>query len=588
MSLKLQILQILVPIIFVSLISANLIFDNVQESIDLQVRFHATIDTINFCFFDEPKYGIVLVGDSKDIDIQLLMDYGPVIELDKSVVDESDNNYKLQIFIVTIDLDLEANIKRLKKSSWWNHDGFYIIIDNGLSKSQKCKDAGDVLQIAWKMDILRVIFICTDGTNGQVMFYTFNPFTSRSLISWERVKHINNESTDPWTLYRQRYIPNSLKCTTIDHDKTLHLDGYGGVSAAFSGVYNDRNHEKLIRFLYEQLNVTLSYLTMNDSLGLEVEGTSTTLLGNLLANKSLDMRLRFKGMVYTKEIVFSSIAFQSSYTLISKNHGKKSMFDQIYELFGWRLILIMAFFSITTIIMFKISMSMDIDLAILEIIRMWGNASFLKKPTDLPSRIYLFGILLLALILCSVFQGKILGFQLNPNPEKNIDTVNDLLVEFKNYKIYGSKIVINFLDEELIKRSISVKSIKSCVKYVVNDSSSVCAGGWLKLQNEALKYSDLYVAKAPFVKLYGALPMRKNWPLANRVNTILTQYFEHQPFKFSFLYLRKDHDGFSDDPKPLKRQHFDFAFKFLILGLGIAFVIFIIELFQYKNTRLFI
>lgn len=357
------------------------------------------------------------------------------------------------------------------------------------------------------------------------------------------------------------------------------MDRYNGISAGFDGIHTNEAYRKVIKMIYERLNVTQSYtdIPSHDNLGLDNDGNVHSELGESLANSSLDISLVPIFLVNIKNIVLSEIFAETGISVMSQNQVKKSIIDQIFDLFGWRLIVITLVLSALTIFMFKISLKMDIGHGFLELTRMWVNSGFLKQPKDTPSRIYLFGIFLYALILLSVFQGKILGFQMHPSSEKNIETMNDLL-KLKHGKIYGVRLFMRFLDEKLENRYLPIPSVLSCPKYVLSEKKNTCISAISTLRKQAVEYS-LFLPDKVLIKMYVVIPMKKNWPLTKRVNIFLKRFFEHHLINVVNINAIKREGNVSDgDPQTLKMQHCYFVFETLLFGLAFPFVIFVLEI----------
>lgn len=83
-----------------------------------------------------------------------------------------------------------------KFSKWWNIKTPFIILDE---LNKKCENAREILETAWKMNIIKSLFICINS-NQIPMIYTYNPYTNRAPKPWKIVLN-NNQQSNGWTMY---------------------------------------------------------------------------------------------------------------------------------------------------------------------------------------------------------------------------------------------------------------------------------------------------------------------------------------------------------------------------------------------------
>ena len=86
-----------------------------------------------------------------------------------------------EIELASIDL----NFYKIRNSIWWNSYGYYFI--KNIYRPGSCDDAFLFLKIAWKFDLLAVIFMCFDSFS-QIQMYTFNPFTNYAPKPWKQIQ----------------------------------------------------------------------------------------------------------------------------------------------------------------------------------------------------------------------------------------------------------------------------------------------------------------------------------------------------------------------------------------------------------------
>lgn len=186
-------------IFFVSPNFGKLIFTNPRFDTQSSAKFKATTEIINKCYPNDIR-GKLIVGDFDDYHNELFTNLQPVIIIRNGPIKNVDKKNKLQIFIVSEKFNLTKNIEFVKNSTWWNHEGFFIII----SDENNCKKASNALKIIWKMDILAGFYICNNA-KGDVGIFTFNPFSTLAPKPWKKVKNINQSSGDVGSVHRQKY-----------------------------------------------------------------------------------------------------------------------------------------------------------------------------------------------------------------------------------------------------------------------------------------------------------------------------------------------------------------------------------------------
>lgn len=107
------------------------------------------------------------------------------------------------VLMDTID-ELQLIFGLLQKSNYWNNQATYFIMS---TSKKNCRKAAAFLNVAWKINILSAIFLCTK--NKDVTLYTYNPFTKRAPIPWREAEYQKPSDTaynERWTLYKQRFI----------------------------------------------------------------------------------------------------------------------------------------------------------------------------------------------------------------------------------------------------------------------------------------------------------------------------------------------------------------------------------------------
>ncbi|XP_057333794.1 uncharacterized protein LOC130672985 [Microplitis mediator] len=133
-------------------------------------------------------------------------------------------NPSYPLYILSTDSidQLQTLLNELKSTPTWSIVSIFFIVG---AIENNCRNASEVLQILWKMELLSSFYICIEPNNDE-MVYTYNPYTNRAPEPWENVEIIDKPN-DRWTLYKQLYSQHDEKfCQSLTFDKTKVLDGY--------------------------------------------------------------------------------------------------------------------------------------------------------------------------------------------------------------------------------------------------------------------------------------------------------------------------------------------------------------------------
>lgn len=128
-------------LLILSGVNASIKFEELRNSL----KVNAVIEILHSCFSNDLRRGLGLVGDAQQLaQIQWTENLIPLMILENSS-SQLDFVHKLPVFLVTVEPNLKKNFQFLKNSSWWNHDGYFIIVDSAIGK---CENAEVILQTA--------------------------------------------------------------------------------------------------------------------------------------------------------------------------------------------------------------------------------------------------------------------------------------------------------------------------------------------------------------------------------------------------------------------------------------------------------
>lgn len=128
-------------------------------------------------------------------------------------------------FIVAeIDISsLKTALQVMKKSTWWNAYGFFMIQKIYLNS---CIEAYDYLKIVWSFNILSVIFICMD-LESKIRIHTFNPYSDFASAGWAKYKSVRQTNGHPLVLFKYHL---EFYGKSFEYSKILQCNTHIGLS----------------------------------------------------------------------------------------------------------------------------------------------------------------------------------------------------------------------------------------------------------------------------------------------------------------------------------------------------------------------
>lgn len=173
------------------------------------------------CFPDEPKSIAVIQNATYKVGYQTNKNYKVIslLSLNKNRISSSPEIYFFEAYynerivhpvkyFVIYEFSLESfelALAELKYSKWWNAYGFYIVEN---TKTYSCNDAHDYLDMAWKFNLLRLLFLCVNH-DSKIYLYTYNPYTNKAP-NWITVRSFIGKNKRASTLFRRFLDPNGI------------------------------------------------------------------------------------------------------------------------------------------------------------------------------------------------------------------------------------------------------------------------------------------------------------------------------------------------------------------------------------------
>ena len=494
---------------------------------------------------------------------------------------------KLQNFVViaTSTTSLKQTLRDIKNSTWWNHMASFLIIDSPTPLNHGCSKAFEILSTAWKTNLLHAKFICHHESKGPLI-YSYNPYTNQAPLPWHLEKTFRIKNKHPWTLLVRSYQNNQEICKHIDFDKTKDLGGYEIRAAIYSTSTDPQPSEPNVenlngfngisaRYLFRALNSTSKVIVYKPSIE----------ISNIMVRGVTDIHLT---MWPQWNNFNSSMTYPHALTGLSSITQRRGNLSQIGKLL--RVIDIPSRYAVAivcfvTFVFFKFILRQPVTLGFLTIVRLICNAAVPNLPSNVPTRIYMSGLLLFMLTLQGIYQGKLASLLTKQVALPNIDTLEDL--ENFNYTVYIYKSYKPNIETLNFSGHIVPHEDASCMEYVLRDDGAACVMGSLYAVDLADKL-NLYQSNDWLITSYLVYIIRDDWPIEERLNAVISRLFEAHIIEYVRMKKPalkiaklKYHEKEKDDQKFQVIHLKELAFAFVILGIGLAFstVVFIIEMF---------
>ncbi|KAK0173050.1 hypothetical protein PV328_006304 [Microctonus aethiopoides] len=491
---------------------------------------------------------------------------------------------QIPIFILSIKSlsQLEIILLTIKSTTWWSIDSLFLILK---SSKKSCVDASKILNITWELNLLSTLFICENLINGELMMYTYNPYTNRAPHPWKKIEtavNINNR----WTLFQQKLTQGLENCASLNFDKTKFLDGYEmrvighpktGVKWKPNKIYNITSFSK--KLLLSQMSFfTNLFLALNvtgvvyyDYSGFLINGTASGYLIKLI-NGSCDMAINAR-TIYSAHSVSQTYPLASDkYVILSQHRNLLQPFEKILNYYSSNLLLLTIVVFIISFIVMLIYINYKISSAAFEILRLILNTSIRKPLKMISIRIYFFGIFVLIIVLTATFQGHLSAFLTKPE-RFNPDSIEDL--DKLSYDIYlrnSSNLGINWLPFQ--EEHLNIIKGTDCYQYVLNDYNAACVGPLSRNLWPSVQY-NLHISRKIIWEPYVEYWVRKDFPLLNKINIIrfwlkdyglLDYWYNISEFTLWKKLIAKEAEATEAKYRPINIQDLLFAFKFWIIA----------------------
>ena len=491
--------------------------------------------------------------------------------------DRPTSRYKLQTFLVSISSakKLKEILQNLQTSQWWDHMASFLIIDSPTQSDQDCSNKTfQILSTAWKMNLLHAKFICHHESKG-LLIYSYNPYIDQAPIPWQLEKTYRIKNKHPWTLLYRSYQDSQEICKDLDFDQTKDLGGYK-IRASIQPTSINKSSSKpnldsvigpngiLARYIFYTLNSTCKMFT-NDS---------SEKLFNMTIRGYTDINL--DAWYQQHDFKISSMTYphwRSGLASITQHRGNLSQIEKLLRVIDQSSRYAVVIVCFVTFVFFKFFLRQSVTSAILTIVRLICNSSVPNVPNNVAARIYLSGLFLFVVTVQAIYQGQLASLLTKPVALPNVETFED--PENYKYTIHGHKRLTLYFEKLNYSGRVVPLNAFNCTQYVLRDNAAACVNERRYLVYTANKF-DLHLSDT-MIQMFVAYLIREDWPLENRLNTLISRLVESNIVENAFMndlelilrkqkFYEKEKENHGFTVIVLK----DLAFAFAILGIGLA------------------
>ena len=493
--------------------------------------------------------------------------------------------YKLQNFVLTATsaTSLKKTLQDVKSSLWWNHMAAFLIIDTTTPLNQGCSEAFKILSTAWKMNILHAKYICQHKSKGPLI-YSYNPYTNQAPLPWQVEKTYRIKNEHPWTLLVRGYQDSQETCKDLDFEKTKDLGGYELRTGTYSGAIDSHPGKPSLKNIKYISGINARYLfrALNASAQIVVHEPSKDFSDSL-----------FRGLIdinlmewYQQNDFNTSMTYphgRSGLQSITQHRGYQSQLGKLLHVLDYRSRYAVFIVFCVTFIFFKFFLRRSVMSAFLNIVLLICNAALPNFPNNVATRIYLSGLFIVMVTLQAIYQGQLASLLTKQVALPNVDTLEDL--ENFNYTIYTQKTFVRYFKGTNVRERVVSLECFRCENYVSTDDSAACVNErWFLIDIAA--DPNIHLSHDILMEMNIVYLIRNDWPIENRLNTILSRLFEANILEY--VRLKKPKAWYSKlqySEREKYNQKFqvitlqELAFAFAILGIGLVFstVVFIVE-----------
>ncbi|XP_076175772.1 uncharacterized protein LOC143150977 isoform X2 [Ptiloglossa arizonensis] len=548
---------------------------------------------------EKPKLNTVGVVSSPETSIQWTKessrtvsrinanDLGKLEEFSRTT--EQDQDF-LAFALVASSVDrLKIVAETLRRTKWWNPTALYILLDDRSARTG-CGNAHRFLETAWEHDLLSSTFLCIDDDNSYRM-YTYNPFTPWAPKAWrEATPNVTKYKEHPWTLLTQTFDQDRTTCEDLDFVKTRTLEGYPvkavglnnppslALDLSRSGSTELAGIDGTVASLvWSKLNVSLRLTRIaNNTRHHEFLALVSTGVYDVLLNVRYLFNEPNTTMVYPH--VNSGISVLTRYPENESAHAK------IFRFMNPVFVLGVAVVCAGTVIFLAVFVGRGATDACLEVLRMALSNSMLRFPERSPSRMYLITVFLLFILTTSTFQSNLSSLLTSSTPKLPVDSIDTL--KRSRFAIYAYRGYKNAVFDDVLFGRVKTVDHWDCSEYVQKFENAACAADRVDLLGIAFE-KNLRLSKHRISTLYSGYAVRPNWPLRNRVGSLLMHasqggliryWWDRTMSRYTRNWSKADGDAKRKGYEVMKLENLAFAFYVLIIGLGASSMLLFLEI----------
>ncbi|KAE8573442.1 Ionotropic receptor 103 [Halyomorpha halys] len=418
----------------------------------------------------------------------------------------------------------------------------------------------------WSVRIVNVVVLTTTG------LYIYNPFL-QSIISVG--EHVSQNLTDRWKDLQGIKIPISV------YENPVNYIAESGISLG-SGLDGSALYE-----LAKYWNMTVELRVnkkMNDSERQVLWGKSDiSFTGRSLLQNSYGLQ-------------FTSVVYGDRVCVIVRLPPKLRGWDVLLRIYDWKVYVVFFTVLVLTNKAFRLlAKRKNRKNALDKVMRSMTNIAIARPPTAFPERIILSSSMILGLIIVTIYQASMFHFVRQSVRHNKMKT---LLEVFKS-EIPLRTNEIGLRDFFLPWEPKEIRKLGKKLKEDVNINNALKSGFvatrekyYHLLRDANLLQKDFYVLKQRVGSFTMAYTVKKGSPFLEPLTKFTLRIFEAGLYRkwrrmtVAKMARRDDTNEETSIPRSLHMSDTEVAFVVLLIGHGLAFVVFLLELLVKNWSRI--
>jgi hypothetical protein len=508
-----------------------------------------------------------------------------------------------------------ATIMQLKTTSAWNSRGRFIVVAYRCFSNDVQNDLKTILEQVWPLKVFNIIILYL-STNQTVEIYTWYPFQIPfarcgklpniiHLDTWVRKQDTGFFSRNA-TLFAKSTQRDLLGC--IFRASTFNFAPF--VICDENGIVEGGIDVQVLKIIAEKLNTSLHFRVLpgqNRKGELLSNGTWTGLKGELMYDKT-DIAIASFLSNYENHVIFddTNTYHTAPFTWFvagARPYPRWLSMGRVFTPSAWLLVLAFIFLvgycmkCFSRCVISESASEWDIAKCILNVWAAFIEVGVPDMPRQNTLRIMFLSWIVYSLAINTIFQAYFTSYEVDPGLQHQIDTTEELL-HTPMFYTFPPQLDPFFSNDMLQRLTPRIRcGPRKCLEYVATlyNATTILSRFLVgyhydELLEEADRH-DIHPFHEDAFQVNSVMLVQKGSPFLTRVNEIIRRIVEaglSDYWKEAILVDRRIKakrlalESLKDSYVEMNASHLQGAFIFLLIGTGLSFTAFLVEILLEK------